>query len=1282
MKILLVEDDEQTATLISNALTVHHYLVNLAKDGQTGLDLTKTYSYDLILLDVVVPGLDGISLCRQLRAQGAQMPILMLTGKNSSGDRIEGLEAGADDYVIKPFDLAELVARVRALLRRRQATLQAILTWERLQLDLDACEVTYGKTPIHLTPKEYGLLELFLRNPRRVFDRSALLDNVWKADEFPGERAVTTQVKGLRQKLKAAGMDCDFLETIYGLGYRLRPEPLVSSELSCSELSPVIRPTLQQQAQAEVEAAIDKVWLKLKDTFHEIFELFDRLCAQAIAAQASHTQSLDPELKEKVILEAHRLAGSLGSFGLPEGSSLAQHIEQLLRAKDILSQNEALQLSEWTQALKQIVSQPRNSPSSSDLPAPNQSQLPPPYALSPTTRLLIVDDDIAIAQQIQIAAQASGVEVTIATNLNQARAFYAQAQIELAEHRQTEAALRESEARFRSLCEASPVGIFQTDVMGRCSYTNARWQQFAGLTFHQSLGEGWTNAIHPDDREAVFTKWNQCISEGREFEQQFRFLTPQGQVCWVHARAAAIRNELGEIVGYVGTDEDISEAKLAEVVRQDGARKLIEMSQALSNAVEGISRLDVEGKYLSLNEAYARIVGYEPEEMLGMHWHQTTHSEDLEQLTDAYQNMLTHGKVEVEARGIRKDGSVFYKQLFMVSAYDDQQQFSGHHCFIKDISEAKRDEAVRKQYEATLRQLNQALEVRVQDRTAELIQVNTNLQQQLIHRQQAEEALRRQVAREQLLRGITQKIRQTLNLNEILPIAVQEVRQILNADRALIFQLTPDGAGVVVQESVLPEYPVTAAMHFPDEWFSQECYEFYCQGNPRIVLDVAADNWANCIAEFMQAVSVKSKIVAPIVQHQKEKSPFIWGLLIAHACSHHRQWQQSEAQLLQQIADQMAIALQQAELYEQLQQELKDRQQAQASLQQSEALFRSLSESSPVGIFRNDAQGNCIYTNPRCQEITGATFEETLGDGWQHFIHPEDLEKVLPQRAAQMNAKQETSVELRHIHKNGSIRLCQVKGAPILSPTHELLGYVGTVEDITESRAIEQMKNEFVSIVSHELRTPLASIRGSLGLLASNILSDDPDTAQHMLEIASFETERLVRLVNDILDLERLESNKVILDKQWCNAAILMQQAVEILQPLAEDKQITLTLMPLQFQLWAVPDRIIQTLVNLLSNAIKFSPSGSNVTLTASAQANRVLFEIQDQGRGIPENKLETIFGRFQQVDATDSRNEGGTGLGLAICRNIVQQHNGQIWVESKVGRGSTFYFSIPIPLE
>jgi PAS domain S-box-containing protein len=355
---------------------------------------------------------------------------------------------------------------------------------------------------------------------------------------------------------------------------------------------------------------------------------------------------------------------------------------------------------------------------------------------------------------------------------------------------------------------------------------------------------------------------------------------------------------------------------------------------------------------------------------------------------------------------------------------------------------------------------------------------------------------------------------------------------------------------------------------------------------------------------------------------------------------------------------------------------------SQAELRESEALFRSLSESSPVGIFKIDTEGKCTYTNPRCQAIGGFKPAAALGNRWMRFVHREDIKLILSKWSESQSLDGEFSCEFRHIQRDGTIRFCRLKTAPIFSDRAQLIGHVGTITDITESRAIEKMKNEFISIVSHELRTPLASIRGSLGLLAAGVLKDRPETAKQMLEIASSDTERLVRLVNDILDLERLESSQVILIKQWCDAAVLMRKSAEAVLSVAAENNINLSILPETAKIWADPDRIVQLLVNLLSNAIKFSAPESTVTVRVEDLGDRVLFEVKDRGRGIPADKLETIFGRFQQVDASDSRQKGGTGLGLAICRSIVQQHGGRIWAESVVSEGSSFYFTVPAPLE
>jgi signal transduction histidine kinase len=186
-----------------------------------------------------------------------------------------------------------------------------------------------------------------------------------------------------------------------------------------------------------------------------------------------------------------------------------------------------------------------------------------------------------------------------------------------------------------------------------------------------------------------------------------------------------------------------------------------------------------------------------------------------------------------------------------------------------------------------------------------------------------------------------------------------------------------------------------------------------------------------------------------------------------------------------------------------------------------------------------------------------------------------------------------------------------------------------------------------------------------------------------MLSIANNNIERLVRLVNDILALNRLESGQVDLKYQWCSAASLVQQAFASVETLATTHQIRLEAsVPDDLQVWADPDWLVQVLVNLVNNAIKFSPPQTAIAVTAEAIASEsiIQFSVADQGRGIPADKLQTIFGRFQQVDASDSRHKGGTGLGLAICRQIVQQHGGRIWAESELNKGSTFYFTLPHP--
>jgi len=225
MKLLLVDDDERIAESLAEALTDQHYVVDIASDGQVGWEFIEAFTYDIILLDLLLPKLDGISLCRQLRSQGHLTPVLMLTALDATSDHVTGLDAGADSYVVKPFKLQELLARIRALLRRGSNSFLPNMEWGSLRLNPNAHEATYKNCPLSLTPKEYRLLELFLRRGGRLLSRGAILENLWSFEEPPEEDSIKAYIKRLRQKLKAAGAPNDFIETVYGVGYRLNRIP-------------------------------------------------------------------------------------------------------------------------------------------------------------------------------------------------------------------------------------------------------------------------------------------------------------------------------------------------------------------------------------------------------------------------------------------------------------------------------------------------------------------------------------------------------------------------------------------------------------------------------------------------------------------------------------------------------------------------------------------------------------------------------------------------------------------------------------------------------------------------------------------------------------------------------------------------------------------------------------------------------------------------------------------------------------------------------------------------
>ncbi len=221
MKILLVEDDDRIARPIIEDLRHQKHSVDHASDGVEGWDYAQAVSYDLILLDLMLPRLDGVSLCRRLRAHDCHAHILMITARDTTADKVLGLDTGADDYLVKPFDLEELAARIRALARRSSDFTPDLISHGELQLDCSRQIVLYAERSLLLTPKEFMILDCFMRNPTQLFTRAMLLDKLWEIDQLSSEDTIKTHIANLRRKLREAGSPVDLIETVYGVGYRL-----------------------------------------------------------------------------------------------------------------------------------------------------------------------------------------------------------------------------------------------------------------------------------------------------------------------------------------------------------------------------------------------------------------------------------------------------------------------------------------------------------------------------------------------------------------------------------------------------------------------------------------------------------------------------------------------------------------------------------------------------------------------------------------------------------------------------------------------------------------------------------------------------------------------------------------------------------------------------------------------------------------------------------------------------------------------------------------------------
>lgn len=876
---------------------------------------------------------------------------------------------------------------------------------------------------------------------------------------------------------------------------------------------------------------------------------------------------------------------------------------------------------------------------------------------------------------------------------------------EIQERQRKEEALSQSEERFRLLVEkVKDYAIFMLDPSGRIVSWNSGAERIKGYRAGEIIGQSFSR-FYPEaeiQRGRPQRLLKIAAAEGQVEDEGWR-VRKDGSRFWADIVITALRDEAGNLRGFTKVTRDITDRKRAEEERD----RFFNLSRDM------LSVSGTDAYFKRLNPAFEQVLGYTNAELLARPFLDFVHPDDrAATLAEVAKLAEGHLTLDFENRYRCKDGSYRWISWKAFPIVEENLIYA----IARDVTERKQVEAERIQLLAQEQQARAEAEA-ARNQIVNILESITdaffaldkdwrytylNRQAELLLQRKREELLG-QVMWEEFPEsvGSTFDIEYHRAVSEQVSVEFESFYPPLNTwfevhaypsreGLSVYFRNISDAVAAAAQRKQAEE-----ALRESEERFHQ-AFENAAIGMALVSLDgywlqvnrslceMLGYSEQELLAITFQAVTHPDDLQIGFNYFQQMLSGEIRSCQFEKRYLHklgHTVWAMLSSSIIRDGQDRPLYIVTQIE-------DITDRKQA---LEELRNLSKAL-ESAVEGIAQLDTQGRYIKTNPAYASTLGYQPEELVGRNWQQTIYPDELETI--ETAYQrMLIDGKAEFEARAVRKDGTVFDKQVVMVKAYNQQQQFIGNYCFMKDVSDRREIERLKDEFISVVSHELRTPLTSISAALDLLAGGVLQNQPEDAQQMLNIAANNSDRLVRLINDILDIERIESGKIVMTKQACDAGDLMNQSVEAIQEIAERAGVTLSVSPVSVRLWADPDRIIQVLTNLLSNAIKFSPQGSTIWLSAElirsqgsetiyplSQYDTLLIKVRDQGRGIPSDKLESIFERFQQVDASDSRQKGGTGLGLAICRSILQQHEGQIWAQSTLGEGSTFYFTLPIP--
>ncbi len=740
-----------------------------------------------------------------------------------------------------------------------------------------------------------------------------------------------------------------------------------------------------------------------------------------------------------------------------------------------------------------------------------------------------------------------------------------------------------NDLKFRSLFDNSTVAIFETNAVGKCLLVNKQWCNFAGLTPDEAEGDGWQQALHPDDRERISNLWNEYAREKKTWNFEYRFCTPDQKITWVLGTTIPLINEQGEITGYLGINTDITDRKRAEEarIRSEQLYRLL-----FDNNLDAFLLTAPDGRIQSVNPATCEMFGRTSEEMCQIGRSGIMDISDP-RLKVALDQRTRTGRFIGELTCLRKDETKFPVELSSTVFTD----FDGKQCtgmIIRDITERKLAEEALRESEERFRFLLQNISsVSVQGYSPDGTTQYWNIASEEIYGYTAQEAIGRNLLEliipPEMREGVKQAIKRMAETGEAIP----------SSELSL---MRKDGSRV----SVYSSHAIVKIPGHPQELF---CF------------DIDLTNYKRAEAEILKSKKQFDNLVAQI----------------------------------------------------------------------------------PVGVYilrtKPDFTFELEYVSPVMAEIVGLSVESLLAYNETIFkaIHPDDLEDFSRLNMNGIRQKQPFDWKGRAVVK-GVVKWLHISSLPQLQEDGDILWH-GLVVDITERMRDEaeiRLKNEelqnlnatkdkFFSIIAHDLRSPFNSILGLTNYMVEQIQEKNFEKLEEYGVIVRNSSQRAMDLLTNLLEWSRSQTGRMEFSPEYIEIGSLIGEVTSLLVDSAEQKSITISQKTSGEIVASVDRSMFSTIMrNLISNAIKFTKVGGAIEISLEEETSYIKVSVKDNGIGIKKDQIEKLFKIDENQSTLGTRNEKGTGLGLILCKEFVDKHGGLIWVESEVGKGSLFCFTIP----